>query len=279
MPSWQKPWLLVKEHIIGRSNHPDTIENWNSVSSWLPYRASIGGNCYWDVDWPSPRLIDANKVCPGGRILLAFEIAEVRDFFVEGHAHQGAHAEADFCERATPRKPTRARPPLPTDYEAALVEFKTALQQNRAVSLAMEVAFIDEIKGYLSEKKVAEAVSLAKSMPPSGEKSIAYTLIQNSGLGGFDLARSRKADFMPYDAERASVMLQWQMAKHAAERIDDVFYELAYDKAQIILADDGHEALAEFVKGVPNSIAKANLMMLVDKSAPKSAPAATGPRF
>jgi hypothetical protein len=54
------------------------IGNWNKVAGGCRFRASAKG----DLDFkfhPSDDLIDAFKVSPGGRLLMAFRTEEVRD--------------------------------------------------------------------------------------------------------------------------------------------------------------------------------------------------------
>ena len=68
---------------------------WARNQASAPYRASVRGKARLDENVASPDLVACSRRLPGGRILFAFEAAELRDLFVASHYDQGARLEAD----------------------------------------------------------------------------------------------------------------------------------------------------------------------------------------
>lgn len=111
---------------MGRRNSPASLSHWDTHAAQAPYRASISGQAEWDMDLPNPNLAVANRISPGGRLLMAFSLEALRDCFVEGHVHQGAQVEPDGASRAAPARPTPAPACKPVTLDAAIVQYQAA---------------------------------------------------------------------------------------------------------------------------------------------------------
>ena len=71
---------------------------WARLRHSAPFRATVRRKARLDADLSSPDLVACSRVLPGGRMLLAFDSAALRDLFVMSHEGQGARAEADDYE-------------------------------------------------------------------------------------------------------------------------------------------------------------------------------------
>nr|WP_250808198.1 hypothetical protein [Neorhizobium tomejilense] len=266
---------------MGRSNTPASIENWIRLGRDMPFRASISSSCYWDVGRPPPYLIAASKVCRGGRMLLAFPLAETRDYFVEGHTDQGAQVEDDFCKVASPRRNQGPKPRMSPDYETARIEVGEALRAYKIAGDRIGEVFLPDVIRLLAGDRPREAMALARSMPvDSVEKAIAMTRISESGK--YDPGKHATGGIEPtaYDARRASAMYEWQKAHNSMERLEEPFAAMAFKKARQVLAEEGHDALLEMIDEVPPVVSKVHLVMFARKNAPAAAPATNlAPRF
>lgn len=260
-----------------RSNQTGSLAQWIAAARDLPYRASISGNCDWDVGRPSHHMAGALRVSPGGRILLAFAVSEVRDYFVLGHIDQGAQVEDDFAPQATTRSGRPPEPKLPEDYETAVVDFENALRHRTDGEKAIEAAFVEPMRALLFARRTVDAVALWRSMPDTVSKTLAFGELKQSGQWDFDKVKAHTVAPTPYDAQRGAALVSWQRSRNAMERIEQRFDELARERAEDILRHYGHEALMEFVDSVPNSIGKVNLKMFVRRTAPATQPMSSGP--
>lgn len=138
---------------------PPYLKNWNEIAQECPYRASISSSASWRFH-PSPDLIDAQKVSPGGRYLLAFRSKEVRDYFVEGYLDQGVKVEEDWCVRATkPEAVTKVASAI-LSFEEASAAFVRSRAAYRNADAAVDQLFGSDIKKLIAHGKATDALRL-----------------------------------------------------------------------------------------------------------------------
>jgi hypothetical protein len=227
--------------------------HWNMAAPEYPYRASINGDAEWDFSRPLPDdLADAARITPGGRLLLAFRHAEVRDYFVEGHLDQGAKVERDGAEKAT--RPTsidaKEQSALPTLDEAAAAVQGTH-RAMRAAEDAVEQAFLVEAKNLLAEGRVKSALGIVKSIP--GDCVSRTFGIDAAGKAGWDHAALPfdSIDKTPLTAERGRALLRWLRAMKADKAAEKALETLVAEPLEALIKAkdlDGAEALVERIK-------------------------------
>lgn len=260
-----------------RSNSPTSFLRWTERAPSAPYRASVGNGAHWDTDLPSPNLAEAVRVSPGGRLLLAFRVKEVRDFFVEGHAHQGAQAELDGCERATSRKGEAPKANPPTEsLDEAISAYVVARKAEREADGLIERHFNDKIGRLLSGGEPRKALELLRSMPDNALRAIAVSAVMKSGLWNIDENPMWKVEPAPYDSERAGAMVLWQRASKGLRAAEDVFGKLAMQRARELLDGEGNEAVAEFMHTLPASVTKAFVADMARYGRPRDKPTEPG---
>lgn len=264
---------------MGRRNTPLSLENWAKKAPSAIYRASVAPTTFGEIPRPHPDLASASKVSPGGRMLMAFELAAVRDYFVEGHADQGAQTEPDRCETASARRPYRAITPEASDYESALALYVAAIRRRRAANERVEAHFRGPINAALENGDVELAVSILAAMPDTAERIFSFEDIKRSGLWDFNerpLGHVRRAF---YTQEQAEALVEWQRADKEYSSCDDIFADFARERGRELLSNEGPEALTEFAHSLPGSITKAYMCDWADQEAKKAAqPVAPGMR-
>lgn len=239
------------------SSHEAPAEKWRSRSANAPFRASIDGNACWETSRPGPDLAAALKTCPGGRVLLAFELAEIRDYFVEGHLDQGAQSEADGIDVASARRrPAPTAKPKPASVEEAAAIYIAAKKRLDLAYAAIEAAFNGKFQRLLDAGEVKAAVSVLRAMPDTHLRSIAITRLGDSGLWDFR-DPLHNVPRQPYSREQAAAMVEWQRAAKVKWSAEDALGELAMAKARELLSTDGLDALRDFEATLPRSMTKA----------------------
>jgi len=245
---------------MARSNSPSSMENWKAKSPKAVYRASIGPNAVWDTDRPRPDLAVAAKVSPGGRMLMAFEMKEIRDYFVEGHADQEAQVEPDGAERASPRRTAEVHAfPKADDLAASIRIYSEARALLNEAHDAIERAFNDEFARLFDAGRAGEAISLLRIMPDTHLRSSAIMRLQDAGWN-FDANPIWKAAPTAYTREQAVALVQWQRASMQEASANEAFAKFAMERVQEILDEEGREAAEAFGLSLPGSVTKAFVM-------------------
>lgn len=242
---------------MARSNSPTSLENWKAKAPSAVYRASVGQNTFWDVGRPRPDLAVASKVSPGGRMLMAFGMEELRDYFVEGHADQGAQKEPDGAERASPRREGQA-PVYPgaDDLASAIRIYSEARGLLDKAHDAIERAFNDGFASLIEAGRTAEATALLRIMPDTHLRTSAIMRLQDSGWD-FDANPLWKAAPAAYTKEQAAALVLWQRATMRERAAEGPFSEFAMNRVQEILDEEGREAAEAFGLSLPRSVVKA----------------------
>jgi hypothetical protein len=204
-------------------------------------------------------------------MILAFEIAEVRDYFVEGHRDQGAQCEPDRAEEPSPRIGQTPQGVRFADYEEGREAMIEALAGYEAARGLMSDAFLGDIREMISADRMDDAVALASSMPTDCvEKAMAWSFIAASGKRDLANDGAMRVAPTPPDARRARAMHSWMAATNAPRRVEEPFYEIAAHRAREVFEQEGHEALIEMIDQVPPFVGKVHLVMFARKNAPQS---------
>ncbi|MCS4088433.1 hypothetical protein [Rhizobium sp. BK176] len=266
---------------MARSNSPASLENWSKKAGRAIYRASVGPKSYWDGNRPSPSLAVAGKVCPGGRMLLAFDMEELRDYFVEGHADNGVQAEPDLCEKASPyRQIAVASAPRATDLETSIPIYVTARKALDEAYKAIERVFNGPFQALMDADKVKQAIAVINAMPDTYLRSSAIGQLLASKKWDTEKNPIGHIDPAPYSREQAAALIQLQRAKKADRIAGDIHGKFAMERAEVILAEDGEEALREFAATLPPSIARAHMAVMERQAARnRDKPASYGPKM
>ncbi len=228
---------------------------WDEAAPDHPFRASIGRNAYYDVGRPPPHLAAASKRCRGGRILSAFRIRELRDYFVAGHMYQGAQAEPDGAEHASPQQKIPASPDTPTDFNDALAFLNSAIEIEAKVDKEIQRVFNDAIDRLLAKGHHQDATNLAFAMPPCGaQKTLAFHAIQKSGSQSQSQPLHLTAPlFSLYTAEQATVMTEWIRSFDKRDTADKALDIIVLPKARRIFKEEGSDALTALLKRLPKA--------------------------
>jgi hypothetical protein len=240
------------------TNSIEAKRQWSERAPFAPYRASVGKDLVWKTDQPHWVLAAALKASRRGhRLLMAFEQAEVRDYFLAGHRDQDAQVEPNGAEEASPRKSTVSRPVHRTLEEAKAAVITSRRAENDGLN-EVERVFNDEVDRLLTEGKPEEALRIIRSMHADCVmKTIAFDTVRKSGLWNLDTQPSWKLEPMPFTQERAAAMLAWLRAHLTNRETEDALGAIAYPMAQLILDREGHTAVAAFNDAMPPSLIKA----------------------
>ena len=186
-----------------------TDAEWTEKAKTAPFRASVNQDPSWDTDNPSYTLAAAYKRSPGGRLLLAFELEEVRDFFVDGHEENGAQAEPDGATRASARhkKDAAAKPVVSLDE--AFAAYHSASNRLNLAREEVDQAFLLDIMLLARRGEIAEAAAILHSMPGRcEEKTIAMSRLLDMGLRD----EAAWCEPAPLTQPRAAALRTWQRA-------------------------------------------------------------------
>lgn len=266
---------------MARSNSPSSLENWKKKADHAIYRASVGPNTHWEGNRPAPDLAVAAKVCPGGRMLMAFEMEELRDYFVDGHADNGAQAEPDRCERATPYRPQAVKAVArATDLESSIPIYIAARKVLTECHNEIERVFNVPFQELMDADKVKEAISIINAMPDTHLRSVAVSRLIDSKKWDTDKTPIWHIDAASYSREQASALVRWQRAKKADRIAGDIHGQFAMERARAILEEEGEEALKEFAATLPPSIARAHISIMDSQDVGKRKhTSASGPKM
>ncbi len=225
-------------------------DGWAGQARGAPYRASAARVHSLDLSLPQTWLATACRASPGGRVLYAFVVAAVRDYFVLGHVATGAaHAEADGVEVATAHVEVASTPPGPVPtLEAAIAAALATEAAASAAGDALEAAFTRAVDAALAAGDPAAAVAAWRSMPgeATARAVLGARLYQDGILGPYAHARPAAPD-----AERGAAMLAWLRADLDDRAARDALEPLAWEEAERILAADGPDDLEAFGRRLP----------------------------
>lgn len=245
---------------MARSNSPAVLERWANAVSKAPYRASIDGDACWNVGKPSPNLAKAMRVSPGGRLLAAFDLEDLRDHFVEGHIDQGAQAESDGVERASARRPRPDEPPLVSTLNEAFAKYEDARLLKQSSENILRKVFVERVKSRMADGDVDGALALIASMPRSTEKDIAITHLIERGDWNYKEKPMHSVSPEPYSSDRAAALLAYSRADRALNVAIDQMNRLLQPLVDDYLSRGDREALAELIERTPASFERAAMM-------------------
>jgi hypothetical protein len=256
---------------MARSNSPASLENWKAKADRAIYRASVGPNTHWEGKRPSSSLAVAGKVCPGGRMLMAFELEELRDYFVEGNADNGVQREPDGCEKAGPfRSATTRKAALPQDLASSIPAFLEARKNLGVSHNEIERVFNEPYEILLDSDKTKEAIAALNAMPDTYLRSRAISQLLDSRKWDVDQKPIWDVAAAPYTREQAGVLVRWQRARNAEKALSDVHGEFAMEKARELLDEEGEEAVKAFSDTLPPSITRSFISVMVAREARKN---------
>lgn len=197
-------------------------------------------------------------------MLLAFQLEELRDYFVEGHAGNGVQKEPDHAESAGAfRNIPITQETLPRDLEESIGLYIEARRALKAALDLIDGEFNAPFMALLEAGKHEDAVAVLNAMPDTYLRTVAIERLLQSGMAD----TSREAIFAisaaPYSREQASALVQWQRARIDERRIGDIHGDFALRRAEDILKSEGEEALTEFAEILPPSMARAHIASMV----------------
>jgi hypothetical protein len=237
--------------------------DWSTFAPSLPYRASISTDAEWSFKAPRQEMIDVQKRCRGKRTMLAFELAEVRDLFVDGHFDNRAMTEADFAD-VPDRTLKRPRPERTgfekLDLEEIFARTNAAIAVENAAEDAVCNVFAPVVDDLISRGDAGGALAVIHAMPKdSTEKTLSMDRVMKSGIW------DRNA--IPYDrvyaarltAPQATVSLDLHRSQRIRRRMTSEMGIRAMDHLRELLVTS-HEEAEAFARTVPRSVEKAFMM-------------------
>jgi hypothetical protein len=234
---------------------PPYLENWKAISTECPYRASVSGSVSWKFH-PSPDLIDAEKVSPGGRLLLAFRSREVRDYFVEGYLDQGVKVEDDWCVRATKPEPVAKAAPVVASFDEAVAAVVQARAAYEEADKVVENLFLHDIESLIAKGETTEALKIVVSL--DGDcltKTLGMSALIKAGHD-FEANSVGRTEALPLTPERAVALTKWLKARKANKTAEVVLGEIVDVKLTEIMKTKGRAPAMEFAQELPPSMTK-----------------------
>ena len=234
----------------------EALQEWKEIAPLAPYRASVGSDVSWCTGQPSPWDLGAayKAVRRGWRLLMAFEHAEVRDYFVECYRHEDVQVVPDGAEEARPRqrKPSAARLLNVQEYMAG-ISAKGAIatygRLQKGSEIEVERVFNNEIDRLLEQRKPLDALCLMRSMHEKCVfKTFAIDTIRRSGQWDVSAQPYGRIDPMPLTPERAAIMTAWLKGHHDYEDALKALQKLEDEK----LASEDPSVRDEAEKAVSN---------------------------
>ena len=243
-----------------RRNGSTTVKNWDANTANAPFRASVNADTVWKVGMPPHDLAVAMRVSPGGRLLLAFELEGIRDYFVSGHrAANGAQVEADGTDCATRRRSPILPVPAQT-LDESFARFTAARADLTAAEDAIERAFNDEIERLIAADDIQGALALTVSLPgDTVMKTIAISCLMKSEKWDSQANPLWKTERAPYTAERARLLAVWIEARNAYEAAQTAMERFLVPLMEGFVASKDRAGLDALIAGTPPSVARACL--------------------
>jgi hypothetical protein len=240
---------------MGRKNSPRSLEHWASMAPKAPYRASVKPNACWESGKPHPRLIAASRVSPGGRLLLAFEHAGIRDYFVAGHISEGAQAEPDNAERASRRKPVAAS--KPSTLDEAFDAYRVARKAEDDAIKVLEGMFQVEALRLIEERRFDEAMAIINAMPADTVmKTICIERLMKAGHD-FEAKPLWKVEPIAYTAEHGAALAAWMVAKNAEDAAEKVMGKMVWPLVDAFVKSGDRDGLTALIARTPASVQRA----------------------
>lgn len=235
-----------------------------------PFRASVDRAPSWGDDRPSYTLAVALKRS-GDRILLAFDLAETRDLFVEGNLDNEVQVEPDGAEQASAWRPSDQPPAPPADtLDQAFSTYRLSEHRMVLARQGMEDAFIPDVRILAMRGDVAQAAGLVMLIPSgSPENHLARLVFPHVGVSFEDVA--------PRDPPRptrkqAVALLAWQRAWLAKKAAHEVMSTMVKPLYQDCLNRRDFRGMAELIDRIPPSTIRALLQAGLKRHAPKPPP-------
>lgn len=194
--------------------HTRPAADWDQATANAPYRASLSADHDWDVRRPSPHLAVRMRVCPGGRILAAFTLEAIRDYFVAGHADQGAQIEADGATRATALIKTPRPVAVALTLDEIFEQFKAADRIYEAAEAGLKKAFQDPAERLWAQGKPRDALALIKALPSeSTARAVAFGHFVREHHWDTQALPLQGVEAAAPNVARAQAMLAWKRAE------------------------------------------------------------------
>lgn len=246
---------------MARTNPPGPLSAWLERAAAAPFRASINGDCEWGTDRPAPDLIGFARMSPGGRMLLAFEFAEVRDYFVGGHLEEGAQPEPNNATRAGARR--NAPDPMTSDclgmaalpFEKLSEIYLDAYRKERQADEAIGLHVLPRIASLREVGSESAAASLVKSLPSN---TVAKTLAWDA-MKAVDQQVIQSAQPAPLGADLARLLLAWQGAHRRHQAVGEIYAERAMAHGRLLFDSGRKTELTEFIGTVRHGMTRAFL--------------------
>jgi hypothetical protein len=234
---------------------PPYLENWKKIAQECPYRVSVSGGVSWKFH-PSPDLIDAEKVSPGGRYLLAFRSKEVRDYFVEGYLDQGVKVEEDWCVRATKPEPAaKVVADMLSFEEACAAVVQTRTTYRNADDIVSDL-FLKEIRDLIAEGKTTEALKIVVSIHSDCvSRTLGMSALIDAGHD-FDSNSVGQTEALPLSPERALALTTWLRARKDNQKAEDILGKIVSSKLSEIMETKGRAPALAFAEALPPSMVK-----------------------
>ncbi|AQT06242.1 hypothetical protein A0U91_14540 (plasmid) [Acetobacter persici] len=203
------------------------------------------------------------KVCPNGRILLAFSMEALRDYFLSGHIDQQAQAEPDNASQASEFRVFPSTTVEGLSLEQSFERYTQAdTRLNSAVS-AMKRLFTAEILRFAEKKDFWKSCALLKSMPPCALRyeagSKMYEIATRHGESNIRLIlQSERPE--PYNWDRAAVLRDWGKSVNELQRACDDMLGLLRPLIDECEQRFDREGLMDLIERTPDSIPRTIMM-------------------
>jgi hypothetical protein len=243
---------------MARKNTPSSLERWAEVQTSAPYRASINADCYWESGRPAPDIAQAMKVIQGGqRMMVAFHLAELRDYFVEGHLDQGAQVEPDGAEKPSPRQRKSTKKVRALTLQQSFANYRYARQQRDYIDQGLKRIFCDDAIRLVLHGKTAEAIDTIDAMPDCPAKGWAISELANNYKLNIGTERATHGTSFQYNKDQARMLLLWQRAKNAYDSAIKTMEEILAPLVQDCIAHNDRHSLNELIAITPHSVVRA----------------------
>lgn len=204
-------------------------------------------------------------------MLLAFDIAEVRDYFVDGHLDQGAQLELDGADRASARRHTHdAWSPDPeildNSLEAAVAAYSIASAQLRSAEEKLEAYILPRIALMRAKEEIKAAVALRNALPMGCFAKTAAL----QDLMPVNAELVQRTEPATLNAELATLLLAWQRAQRRERPLSDALTRISCEVGQKMLDEGRGHDLPSFAESLPSSWARAMLMDMARYGKPRS---------
>lgn len=259
---------------MARTNPPGTLSDWIERAAAAPFRASINGDCEWGTHSPQPDLINFARISPGGRMLLAFELAEVRDYFVDGNLSQGAQLEPDNATRAGAKR--NSSDPMTIDsagmadlpLEKLVDIYVEAHLKERQADEAISLYVLPRIASLREDGSESAAASLVKSLPSNTQARFTAW----DALKAVDQQAIQSARAAPLNANLARLLLDWQGAHRRQQAVGDLYAHRAMAHGRQLFDSGRKIELSDFIVTVRHGMTRAFLNDMAVYGTPNPAP-------